>query len=324
MARRTTKRPLPDLLTSLEEMRGHAHPVDYLNALASRRGHWATVRGLDLARLDDMFAAARQTVLGLGRDELYGAVAYASIVRTPDGPDVELHQHQPLYYVEECIRGRDLLVVDTETTGLHYRDGDRVLSLAVVEARVRGTIDYPEEGGIPFIPKGENRLHLKATREWHCNPEGRASTPEAAAVHGLDPATLRICRPFRVQAAEIHRVLSQGRHVLVMHNAPFDMGFLRAEFARAGLPPPSNQVIDTRAASKSVWPEESASLDAMASRLGVEGRRPGDPHSALGDALLLSRCLPPLYYAVARTMELQAEEQRQLEAKRNARTRRRK
>jgi DNA polymerase III epsilon subunit-like protein len=84
------------------------------------------------------------------------------------------------------------------------------------------------------------------------------------------------------------------------HNAPFDVGFLQAEFAAAGLDLPTMYVVDTRVCSKLLWPSEPASLDPMMDRLGVDRGNRDERHDALEDCRLLARCLPGLVAEIAR------------------------
>ena len=104
------------------------------------------------------------------------------------------------------------LVLDTETTGLDPKDGHRVIELACVEL-------------INFIPTG-------ASWHWYFNPQ--RDVPKAATdVHGLTAQFLADKPLFGDMAQEILDALGDAR--LIIHNAPFDMGFLNHEFGRLGL-----------------------------------------------------------------------------------------
>ena len=106
------------------------------------------------------------------------------------------------------------LVLDTETTGLDPKDGHRVIELACVEL-------------INYIPTG-------ASWHWYFNPQ--RDVPKAATdVHGLTAQFLADKPLFGDVAQEILDVLGDAR--LIIHNAPFDMGFLNHEFGRLGRPP---------------------------------------------------------------------------------------
>ena len=76
--------------------------------------------------------------------------------------------------------------------------------------------------------------------------------------------------------------------LLVIHNAPFDIGFLNAEFSRCGYPPLSmERVIDTLPLARQKYPGAQASLDALCRRFGVD-KSHRDLHGALIDAELLA------------------------------------
>lgn len=160
-----------------------------------------------------------------------------------------------------------LIVLDTETTGLSAEGGDRVIELGCVELLNRKLTG--------------NNLHL------YFNP-GRDSHPDALRVHGLTTAFLSDKPKFAEKTQEILAYL-QGAE-LVIHNAPFDVGFLNKELSLLGFKPLSNYVDgvkDTLAMAKDLFPGKRNSLDALCSRLEVDnsGRT---LHGALLDAELLA------------------------------------
>jgi DNA polymerase-3 subunit epsilon len=157
------------------------------------------------------------------------------------------------------------IVLDTETTGLDPRAGDRVVEIGAVEL-------------INHVPSG--RVFHK-----YINPQ-RAMSAEAEAVHGLGDAFLADKPTFAKIALEFETFI--GDATLVIHNAPFDMGFLNAERGRLGLPPwPMSKAIDTVAIARRRHPGAQANLDALCRRYGVDnsGR---EKHGALLDAELLA------------------------------------
>ncbi len=170
------------------------------------------------------------------------------------------------------------LILDTETTGLNARTGDRILELGCVELVNRRLTG--------------NNLHF------YINPE-RDSDPGALAVHGLTTEFLSD-KPKFGEIADQFRDFVQGAD-LIIHNAPFDIGFLDAEFALLGLPPVSTycgEIIDTLARAKQMFPGKRNSLDALCDRFGIS-----NAHRTLHGALLDSELLAEVYLAMTRGQE---------------------
>lgn len=160
-----------------------------------------------------------------------------------------------------------LVVLDTETTGLSAEGGDRIIELGCVELVNRKLTG--------------NNLHL------YFNP-GRDSHPDALRVHGLTTEFLSDKPKFEAMVQDILAYL-QGAE-LIIHNAPFDVGFLNKEFSLLGLQPLTHYVegiTDSLAMAKEMFPGKRNSLDALCSRLDVDnsGRT---LHGALLDAELLA------------------------------------
>ncbi|PRH15205.1 DNA polymerase III subunit epsilon [Burkholderia multivorans] len=167
------------------------------------------------------------------------------------------------------------IILDTETTGLNARTGDRIIEIGCVELLNRRLTG--------------NNLHF------YVNPE-RDSDPGALAVHGLTTEFLSDKPKF----AEIaHQILDFVKGAeLIIHNAPFDLGFLDAEFALLGLPPFSEHcagVIDTLVQAKQMFPGKRNSLDALCDRFGIS-----NAHRTLHGALLDSELLAEVYLAMTR------------------------
>ncbi|MFT4064223.1 DNA polymerase III subunit epsilon [Paraburkholderia sp.] len=170
------------------------------------------------------------------------------------------------------------LILDTETTGLNARGGDRILELGCVELVNRRLTG--------------NNLHF------YINPE-RDSDPGALAVHGLTTEFLSD-KPKFAEIIDQFRDFIQGAD-LIIHNAPFDIGFLDAEFALLGLPPVSThcgEIIDTLAQAKQMFPGKRNSLDALCDRFGIS-----NAHRTLHGALLDSELLAEVYLAMTRGQE---------------------
>ncbi|MGA7782076.1 MAG: DNA polymerase III subunit epsilon [Paraburkholderia sp.] len=170
------------------------------------------------------------------------------------------------------------LILDTETTGLNARTGDRIIEIGCVELVNRRLTG--------------NNLHF------YINPE-RDSDPGALAVHGLTTEFLRDKPKFAEIAADLQDFV-QGAD-LIIHNAPFDIGFLDAEFALLGLPSFGSQcgeVIDTLVRAKAMFPGKRNSLDALCDRFGIS-----NAHRTLHGALLDSELLAEVYLAMTRGQE---------------------
>jgi DNA polymerase-3 subunit epsilon len=167
------------------------------------------------------------------------------------------------------------IVLDTETTGLNPRSGDRIIEVGCVELVQRRLTG--------------NNFHR------YLNPE-RDSEDGALAVHGLTTEFLSDKPKFAEIAAELRDYLS-GAEVII-HNAPFDVAFLNAEFRRLDIPPFDQHVggvIDTLAQAKEMHPGKRNSLDSLCDRYGIS-----NAHRTLHGALLDAALLAEVYLAMTR------------------------
>jgi len=160
------------------------------------------------------------------------------------------------------------IVLDTETTGLSAQDGDRIIEIGCVELL--------------------NRKLTGNNRHFYLHPEDRAIHEDAQRVHGISMDFLADKPKFAAIADDLLDYL-QGAE-LVIHNAPFDIGFLDKELERLGRGPTSRwvaSVLDTLVMAKEQFPGKRNGLDALCDRLGVDnsGRT---FHGALLDAELLA------------------------------------
>ncbi|MGG1946664.1 DNA polymerase III subunit epsilon [Trinickia sp. NRRL B-1857] len=170
------------------------------------------------------------------------------------------------------------IVLDTETTGLNARTGDRIIEI----------------GGVELV----NRRLTGNNLHFYVNPE-RDSDPGALAVHGLTTEFLSDKPKFAEIADTLRDYLRDAE--LIIHNAPFDLGFLEAEFALLGLPPfreHYSSVIDTLVQAKTMFPGKRNSLDALCDRFGIS-----NAHRTLHGALLDSELLAEVYLAMTRGQE---------------------
>ena len=170
------------------------------------------------------------------------------------------------------------VVLDTETTGLNAKLGDRIIEIGCVEILSR-------------------RL---AERHFHSylNPE-RDVDLGATRVHGLTLEDLRAKPKFVEVARELLDFLT-GAEVII-HNAEFDVEFLDLELARAGLGRLADhvaRVTDTLAFAREIHPGKKNTLDALCERYFINNAN-RTVHGALLDARLLAEC----YLAMTRGQE---------------------
>lgn len=157
------------------------------------------------------------------------------------------------------------IVLDTETTGLDANGGDRVIEIGCIEIYNR-------------IPTGA---------EFHCyiNPE-RDVPAEAEAVHGLTTDFLRDKPKFHAVIDGFLDFIKDD--VLVIHNAPFDVGFLNAEFTRCDRTVlDMERVVDTLQLARRKHPSGPNNLDALCKRYGIDNSQ-RVKHGALMDSVLLA------------------------------------
>jgi DNA polymerase-3 subunit epsilon len=168
--------------------------------------------------------------------------------------------------------------LDTETTGLNARLGDRVIEIGCVEVLGRSV--------------SERHFHR------YLNP-GREIEEGAAKVHGLTREFLADKPRFAEVAAEFLDYVRGAE--LIIHNADFDVEFLDQELALAGLEPLGRHcanVLDTLAMARELHPGKKNSLDALCERYGVS-----NAHRTLHGALLDARLLAEVYLAMTRGQE---------------------
>src|SRR5699024_6170904 len=160
------------------------------------------------------------------------------------------------------------IVLDTETTGLEPEQGHRIIEIGCVEIRDRRIT--------------RNNLHL------YIHPE-REIDAGAAEVHGITLDQLTDTPRFHEIADTLRDYLGDAE--LIIHNAPFDLGFLNAEFVRVeSASTPLEQrhaIIDTLVDARQRYPGQRNSLDALCKRLEIDNSA-RELHGALLDAELLA------------------------------------
>jgi len=170
------------------------------------------------------------------------------------------------------------IVLDTETTGLNAKLGDRVIEIGCIEMRSRRVTD--------------NHFHR------YVNPE-RNSEEGAARVHGISDEFLADKPKFAEIGKEFVDYIRGAE--LVIHNAGFDVEFLDLELERAGLGKLADHVagvVDSLGMARELHPGKRNSLDALCERYAVD-----NSHRTLHGALLDARLLAEVYLAMTRGQE---------------------
>ena len=170
------------------------------------------------------------------------------------------------------------VVLDTETTGLNFNNGDRIVEVGAIEL-------------INHIPTGD-------TFHSYLNPVLDGEMPyESFKVHGLSVDFLSN-KPLFSEVVE-SLLTFIGNAKLIIHNAKFDIGFINFEIQMLANSNrevyerlPYNEinkenVIDTLEIAKNLYPGKSVSLDSLCIKFGINNKRKGK-HGALIDSEVLS------------------------------------
>jgi DNA polymerase-3 subunit epsilon len=167
------------------------------------------------------------------------------------------------------------IILDTETTGLDANLGHRIIEVAAVEMINRRLTG--------------NHFHQ------YLNPE-REIDPGAQQVHGISLEFLQDKPFFRDIAGDFIQFVSGAE--LVIHNAPFDIGFLNCELKLLGLEPVGKycpDVIDTLKMAKDLHPGQKNNLDALCRRYQID-----NSSRTLHGALLDTELLAEVFLAMTR------------------------
>jgi len=156
------------------------------------------------------------------------------------------------------------IILDTETTGLDYRSGDRVIEVGCVE-----TINYVA-----------TTKHL----QFYCSTEKKIGEG-AAKVHGLTNIFLSKYPPFEANVRKLLDFI--GNDTLIIHNADFDVGFINNELRLIGLKPLKNEIIDTIPLARKKLNSRIANLDYLCRRFSIDLSK-RSLHGALLDCYLLA------------------------------------
>ena len=163
------------------------------------------------------------------------------------------------------------IVLDTETTGMnqlgaHY-EGHGIIEIGAVEL-----VNRRYTG---------NNFHI------YINPN-RPVDPEAIKVHGITDEMLADKPEFKAVAQEFLDYIKGAE--LLIHNAPFDVGFMDYEFRKIGLDVKTTDicvVTDTLQMARQMYPGKRNNLDALCDRLGIDNSK-RTLHGALLDAEILA------------------------------------
>ena len=158
------------------------------------------------------------------------------------------------------------VVLDTETTGIGAEKGHRIIEIGCVEL-----VDRKLTG-----------------RHYHqyINPQ-RPSDEDSIGVHGITDEFLAD-KPLFGQVAQSFYDFIDGAE-LVIHNAPFDVGFMDMEFRQVNMPKTATfcSILDTLVLARDMHPGQRNSLDALCKRYGIDNSH-RELHGALLDAEILS------------------------------------
>ena len=178
------------------------------------------------------------------------------------------------------------IVLDTETTGLRPKDGHRIIELCCLEV-------------VNYVPGQVRSMRFDPQRD---------IDPDATKVTGI---TWEMLKGKPLFGDVIDRIIDFiGDAPLIAHNAPFDAGFMNAEFERAGRPllDPSRWVCTLQLARRKRAGKKN-SLDAICADLKIP--RPA-LHSAKADVMALARVYEHLADRRQAPLELQLEKVEEL------------
>ncbi len=156
------------------------------------------------------------------------------------------------------------IVLDTETTGIDWKQGHRVIEIGAVEL-----IDRRLTGN---------------NYQQYLNPQ-RSSDPEALRVHGLTGDFLED-KPLFAEVVDTF-LEYLGDAELIIHNAPFDLGFLNHELALVKKAPLSHKVMDTLLDARRRHPGQKNDLNSLCRRYNVDNSH-RELHGALLDCEILA------------------------------------
>ncbi len=156
------------------------------------------------------------------------------------------------------------VVLDTETTGLNFRSGDRIIEVGCVELK-------------NHVPTGK-------TLQFYCKPDKEISDG-AKKIVGLTDDFLNKQQSFESNHSLMLDFI--GKDTLIIHNSEFDLGFINNELSLIGLPPLTNPIVDTVTLARKVLNTRIANLDYLCRRFNID-LSDRSFHGALLDSHLLA------------------------------------
>ena len=159
------------------------------------------------------------------------------------------------------------VVIDTETTGLSHKTGDRIIEVGCVELI--------------------NHVATNNTLQFYCKTDKEISE-SAKKISGISNKFLKDKKTFEENHLKLLSFIKND--VLIIHNSDFDMGFLNNELSIIGKPPIKNTVIDTVSLARKTLNTRIANLDFLCRKFNIDLSE-----RKLHGALLDSRLLAEVY-----------------------------
>jgi len=156
------------------------------------------------------------------------------------------------------------IVLDTETTGLNYKAGDRIIEVGCVELI--------------------NHVSTTNNLQFYCSTN-KIIDESAIKIHGLTNAFLNEYPPFKEYVKKFLAFI--GNDPLIIHNAEFDLGFINNELMLLEIEPLKNKIIDTVSFARKKLNTRIANLDYLCRRFHIDLSE-RDLHGALLDSQLLA------------------------------------
>ena len=156
------------------------------------------------------------------------------------------------------------IVIDTETTGLNYKTGDRIIEVGCVELI--------------------NHVATNKSLQFYCKVDKEISE-SAQKITGITNRFLKDKKSFAEHCDALLEFIENDP--LIIHNADFDVGFINNELSLIGRPPLTNPVVDTVSLARSTLNTRVANLDYLCRRFKVDLSE-RDLHGALLDSQLLA------------------------------------